>query len=67
MLGVSQSDEPRSFEDAVKGVEEKEWRLGIDSEMAFSDENKPRSLVFYLKILMLFRSNGSSKKAGCRR
>ena len=38
-LGVSQSDEPQSFSDALKGAEEKEWRVAIDSEVAFLKKN----------------------------
>jgi len=33
-LGVSQGHEPQSLSVALKGAEEKEWRLAIDSELA---------------------------------
>ena len=39
-LGVSQSDEPQSFSGALKGAEEKKWRLAIDFELASLEKNK---------------------------
>ena len=62
-LGVSQGDEPQSFSDALGGAEEKEWRLAIDSELASVEETRLGNLVFYLKTVMQFRSNGSSKES----
>ena len=37
---VSQGDEPQSLSDALKGAEEKEWRLSIDSELGSLERNK---------------------------
>jgi hypothetical protein len=43
------------FSGALKGAEDKEWRLTIDSEQASLEEIRPGDLVFYLKTVILFR------------
>jgi hypothetical protein len=57
-IGCTLRDEFQSSSDALKGAEEKEWRLAIDSELASLKENKTWELVSYLKTVMLFRCNG---------